>query len=565
MDPGYLNYASFCGRAQRWLSNFGLSRRVASSFPVGARVTAITDARFRSKLPRQKRRLAVGLVCGLAVIGAAFALAASHWPFTEEAVAEGLQERIAKTVEIKAFRRTYFPHPGCVAEDVTFRRDGDAKRPPLMEIQRLTIQSTFAGLLTHHVAKIRADGLRLRVPPLGSKPKIGSLGGLKISQIVINDAIVEFEPRRPREKPLRFNIYHSTFISLGGIGRTDFSARLRIPDPPGEVAVNGRLGPWRGDQPGQTPLTGSYTLERAMLGAFRGVAGTLSSEGKFGGVLERIEVQGATDMPDFQVTDTGHTMHLGTAFHVVVNGRNGDTFLEAVQAQLRRTYIGTRGSVAASSDRQDESGRKSQLGRHGPRSARGKAAALDMNGTGRIEDLLWLLTEAQPPRMTGALTFRTNVFVPPGPVQFLRKVKLQGDFEIASARFTNPDTQRGLEELSARVNGEKDTNDMEHVVADLKGHVTLQDGTATFSNLSVTIPGASAEFDGVYSFLSEKIDLRGTLHMKTAPSDATTGFKSVLLKFLGRFFKKKQDFVVPVRIGGTYAHPSFGFALGSKK
>lgn len=344
-----------------------------------------------------------------------------------------------------------------------------------------------------------------------------------------------------------------------------FNARLRIPEPPGEVSVYGHLGPWKADRPGQTPLTGSYTLEHAALGAFPAIAGGLSSRGKFSGVLERIEVQGTTDMPDFQLTDTGHTVHLGTRFRVAVNGRNGDTFLEAVEAQLQKTSIDSSGAVAASSTVQREPIRKAQEAGQGRGGPRGKTVSLEMNGTGRIEDFLWLFTEAKPPRLIGALKFRTKVSVPPGPVRFLRKVNLEGDFEISSASFTNPDTQRGLEAMSTGSKSSKSVNDPGNVVAELRGHVALHEGTARFSNLFVNVSGASAELGGSYSLLNEKIDLRGILRTTTPPSGSTTGIKSVLLKVLDRFFKKQRNFVVPVRIGGTYANPSFGLALGSKK
>jgi hypothetical protein len=171
--------------------------------------------------------------------------------------------------------------------------------------------------------------------------------------------------------------------------------------------------------------------------------------------------------------------------------------------------------------------------------------------------------------MSGIVSFRARVSVPPERRPFLEKVELQGDFGIDAGRFTKSDTQEGVNHLSKGALGEedrhkteKDDGNPETVLSDLKGHVLLKDGTARFSNLSFTVPGASARMQGTYNLLNEKIDLRGTLKTNSEPSDTTHGMKSVILKVLDPFFKKKHaGYVMPVKITGTYEHPSFGLDL----
>jgi hypothetical protein len=54
--------------------------------------------------------------------------------------------------------------------------------------------------------------------------------------------------------------------------------------------------------------------------------------------------------------------------------------------------------------------------------------------------------------------------------------------------------------------------------------------------------------------------------LKTAASLAKTthGIKAMFAKAIEPFFKKKpHKTVVPVHVGGTYSHPSFGLDLGS--
>jgi hypothetical protein len=77
-------------------------------------------------------------VIGLIVLGclvvAGAALLAGKWPFTQARVIERLQEATATTVQIGSLREEYFPHPGCVAKQVTFQERGGHQ--PLMSIQK---------------------------------------------------------------------------------------------------------------------------------------------------------------------------------------------------------------------------------------------------------------------------------------------------------------------------------------------------------------------------------------------------------------------------------------------
>ena len=64
---------------------------------------------------------------------------------------------------------------------------------------------------------------------------------------------------------------------------------------------------------------------------------------------------------------------------------------------------------------------------------------------------------------------------------------------------------------------------------------------------------------GTYNLLNEKIDLHGLMQVDTKISKTTTGVKSLFLKMMDPFFKKKKKGeVVPVHISGTYHHPQFG-------
>jgi hypothetical protein len=125
-------------------------------------------------------------------------------------------------------------------------------------------------------------------------------------------------------------------------------------------------------------VSGDYSFQQADLGVFRGIAGLLSSSGKFSGVLDRIEVQGLTDTPRFTVASSSHQVQLRTQFQAVVNGENGDTFLQKVAATFWKTTVCSEGSVA---------GKAGQSGK----TASVTLAAKD----GRIQDILLLFARSE--------------------------------------------------------------------------------------------------------------------------------------------------------------------------
>lgn len=166
--------------------------------------------------------------------------------------------------------------------------------------------------------------------------------------------------------------------------------------------------------------------------------------------------------------------------------------------------------------------------------------------------------------MSGAVSLRGRATIPPGTGPFLTKVELLSDFGVDTGSFKTG-TQQRVNQLSAASRGENDDNPAT-VLSDLKGHIVLREGIATFSDLSFGMPGASAEMHGTYSLLTQGIDLHGTLTMDSDLSKMAHGVKSLLLKAMDPFFTKKAGgSVVPFKITGTYKHPSFALDLTGNK
>src|SRR3954454_274254 len=77
-------------------------------------------------------------ICAVVFLG----IMAAKWPFTREAMTKRLERASSAQVEMRGFHSTYFPFPGCVAEEVVFRQKTSApgQRPadPIITIRKLS-------------------------------------------------------------------------------------------------------------------------------------------------------------------------------------------------------------------------------------------------------------------------------------------------------------------------------------------------------------------------------------------------------------------------------------------
>src|SRR5712692_4058791 len=123
------------------------------------------------KLTGRKRSSVAGwcLIVGTIVVTAIGVVAIQlvrNWPFTRQAVTVALQDRFARTVEIRNFRGTYFP-PGFIAEGISFLHRQHKNLPPLITVRTLILQASYAGLFSvqKRVGRVQVIGLHVLVPP----------------------------------------------------------------------------------------------------------------------------------------------------------------------------------------------------------------------------------------------------------------------------------------------------------------------------------------------------------------------------------------------------------------
>jgi hypothetical protein len=104
-------------------------------------------------------------------------------------------------VATRTFHRTYFPRPGCVLEHVTFQHNQKAGTPPLITVERLRIEGTFSGLFTKQVRRIRAEGMRILIPPRGSGEHFQTpeRSPFVIDDLIADGAILEVASREAEQ------------------------------------------------------------------------------------------------------------------------------------------------------------------------------------------------------------------------------------------------------------------------------------------------------------------------------------------------------------------------------
>ncbi len=516
-------------------------------------------------LPRSKIALSIAGGTFAAFVGAMIVVSVLITRHSREYLQEWLSHEYNSEVELSSFSVSIpFPLVQTEAGGVTLYFQGRRDLPPLIAIKHITMRTSIVGLLrnTRRISYVHLEGLQISIPPReatagdGGRAKnaMKKFHMVRFGEILSENATLKILTTKPGKAPLEFDLQKLRLNSTGTDDALAFHATLTNPRPPGEIVSSGTFGPWNADVPSQTPVSGDYTFENANLGVFPGISGILSSTGKYAGVLEQIRVEGTTDIPDFRVAIANHPVHLTTTFHATVDGTDGDTYLQPVDAHFGQTGLVAQGSV------------------EGKAGTKGKTITLDVTASrARIEDLL-LMALKESPSMTGPIHLKTKFILVPGPKQIPERLHLDGSFDLSSLHFTSGAVQQKIDNMSKRSEGKpgevvkpEDAIKDDDVASAMKSNFRVENGILTLTGLTYGIPGAGVQLDGTYALEPETLDLAGKLTMQAKLSQTTTGFKSFLLKFADPIFSKgSKGTVLPIKITGTVQHPHYGLQLGHK-
>ncbi len=494
------------------------------------------------------------VLVALAALAVGWYEADRHWPFRYRNVEPLLQKVFASQIRIDHYRLTYFPSPGFVAEGITLKRNSAPDLPPLGSARALVVRGSWGDLLRlrRRVALVEVTGMHIVLPPVGSRAHDedfppGSSSDFTgptttVGELHLIDATLDL--MREGGSRLSFPIHDLGIRDLQRGHALPFTVDMDNAKPTGRIQATGSFGPLTPKNLGGTTVSGRFSYMQVRLDDIGKLHGTLSAEGRFSGTLDAIEAEATTRTPDFSV-GKGRPVPVDGKAQGTVNGLNGDVVLHRVELRTGTTLVKAGGSVRGSP----------------------KAADFDLDvEKGRAEDLLGPFLKNKPP-ITGVVWVRSHAHVDPGGhgAKFLERLHMDGFFRVPAERITNPKMERSLTAFSERAQGGTESvqdvspNPATDVLSSVEGRARMDDGVLLTRHLRFAVPGATADLGGTYSLRTGAAHLVGHLSMEADVSHLTTGWKSLLLKPLAPFFRKKAaGAMLPVAITGTPGHYKVG-------
>lgn len=514
---------------------------------------------------RRKRTEKIILAICLAILGfAVFLVVLAHHagPLLRARVVQTLTARFHTQVDLMSLNISVYQGVIVSGKQLSIygKADPNIHAPgvqPLIGVDQFSFQVGVLDLLHSpmHVGTVFIKGLQLNIPPKrngGREKPLGSGTGkisIVVDQFHAENADLIINTDKPGKEPLEFAIRNLWMKDIGAGRPLTFTAALINPKPQGFIDSKGEFGPLDSDEPRETPVRGEYQFTHADLGTIAGIGGILSSTGKYHGRLDHISVEGQTDTPDFRLDVSNSPVPLKTNFHAVVDGTNGNTYLQPVNATLLNTNIVAQGSVVRS---------KVPHGHH---------IKLDVSiANGHIDDLLRLAVRTRPPVMAGNLHLKTELDIPAGTEDISKRLHLNGKFQVTGAHFSNDKIQSKIDDLSMRSKGKPKLatdNVPDNVKTRMSGNFVLRDSMITSPNIVFQMPGTRVNLGGSYSMDGNKFDFRGHARFDAKLSQMVGGWKSIFLKPVDPFFSKNgAGTVLPIRIDGTKSEPHFGLDFG---
>lgn len=514
-----------------------------------------------------KQRWVAWLIGGVVVVGVAI-VAGLAWldrymqtGLRERAIVV-LEQRLESKVELAGLQVSLGREISVKGSGFVVRHRGRTDVPPLVSVESFEAVVPWSGYFEKppRLSMVTMHGLQLTTPPRDKKPgRDKEVGGCQdratagahesdaiapapflIDRLTSRSGRLTLLPSKPGKRPRVFDIAHVSLTRFALDRAAEFEATVTNPVPRGDVAVTGAFGPWNASHPSETAVRGRYTFSDADMGTVKGVAGRLQSKGEFEGLLQQILVKGEAEVPDFGLTTSANRLPLKTTFDACVDGTDGDTYLDRVDAKLASTPIAATGKV------------------EGKVGVDGRFIVLDVKvADGAVEDLLRLAVDDAEPLMTGKIDVESAFELPPGKDDVVERLNLKGRFSLRNTRFTAGKVQGKINELSRRGRGDMDQEKPSAVRATFGGRFALDNAALQLSSFRFAVPGAIVQLHGQYGLRSQRIDFNGRVRTDARVSQMTTGVKSFFLKAIDPLFARDgAGAIFPITIGGTRAEPS---------
>src|ERR1700722_4350457 len=233
-----------------------------STIPVDA-------ARARKTIFRQGAPFCLACA-GLPVFVLAIVFVNLYWPYRYRNVEPLLQQVFASQIKIERYHRTYFPHPGFVADSITLRRNSAPNLPPVGTVTHLRVEGRWIDLLLlrNRVRLVSADGLHVIIPPVGSAANKEDFPPGSSNDFVGPPTIVEqldlqnatLDLQRVGGGRYTFPIRRLLIGNLHQGETISYSLDMQNAQPSGHIQAHGSFGPLLANKLGATPVSGDFTF-----------------------------------------------------------------------------------------------------------------------------------------------------------------------------------------------------------------------------------------------------------------------------------------------------------------
>lgn len=513
---------------------------------------------------KRSRVLLAGAVLIIVVIVAAAVASARLGPYVRAKAVQSLESRMAATVAFDTFEVSLLPRPRVSGSGLTIRNRERPELPPLITVSHFTGEAGWLAFIRKGPDWTHLEGLTITIPPRrgadmprpieqpvsaeakkdekpGEQPS-----GFSIGLLTASNARLTILPRDPGKEPKVWDIFALEMYDLTLTRPSAFRASLTNPVPEGLIETDGQFGPWNRDEAGDTPVSGQFQFD-ADLGTIKGIAGALTSEGVYDGVIQRITARGQTSTPAFSIPKLkAAPLPLATAFNAVIDGTSGDVQLESVNATLGTSVFLAKGFIV------------------GTKGIKGKRVLLDVTADrASMEDILTLTVRGSPPAVSGRVKLATSFDLPQGDRDVVDKLRLAGTATISNARFSKDAVQDKVDALSRRAQGRPTDDGVDNVASVIETKFAMADGAIRLERLGYTVDGARVDLAGTFALESRALDLAGTVRLDATVSETQTGFKHFVLKPFDWMFRKGGAGTrLAITVGGTAEEPKFGVNMG---
>jgi hypothetical protein len=496
--------------------------------------------------PRRLRRwILVASWVALACVMAGIWFVGQNWPYRYRIMKPLLEDVLGCQIVVTRYHRTYFPNPGFIATGITMQRKTAPHQPPIGTVQTFFVQGRWIDLLMlrRRVELVDITGFHLVLPPPGSKAAQedfppGSTSDFTgpdtpIARLEIHASVLDI--LRTNGSRFSFPIRQLHIENMQKGRAMQYAVDMDNAIPHGQIRASGSFGPLSAGNLGETLVSGRFEVERFNLHDVGNISGSLRGSGSFSGRLDAIRATADTETPDFAVND-GTPAAIAGRISCSINGLNGDVVYHRMEARTGATSVIASGSTQG---------------------AGGKTTEIDLAVTGgRAQDLLRPFLHKSPP-ITGLLDLHAHALLAPSKEGgFFDRLRVEGGFDVPQEKVTDAKTERDLSAFSQRAQGGKadpgkDAERVADAVSSLRGPATIRDAVVTTRGLTFEVPGAQARLDGTFNLHTSEVHLSGTVATKADIAKDATGWKSILLKPLAPFFRKKPaGAVIPIAVTG---------------